>query len=31
MFGKKQWVSFPFTSAQVSAHRVSAQTVTGAR
>jgi acyl-homoserine-lactone acylase len=31
MFGKKQWVSFPFTPAQVSAHRVSAQTVTGAR
>jgi acyl-homoserine-lactone acylase len=31
MFGKKQWVSFPFTSAQVSAHSVSAQTVTGAR
>src|SRR6195952_1400398 len=31
MFGQKQWVSFPFTPAQVQADRISQQTVTGAR
>ena len=29
MFGKKQWVSFPFTSSQISSQQVSKQTVTG--
>jgi acyl-homoserine-lactone acylase len=31
MFGQKQWVSFPFTPAQVQADRISQQTVTAAR
>ena len=31
MFGKKQWVSFPFTAAQVRADRVSQVTVSAAR
>ncbi len=29
MFGKKQWVSFPFTPTQISSQRISKQTVTG--
>ncbi len=29
MFSQKQWVSFPFTGAQIQADRISAQTVTG--
>jgi hypothetical protein len=29
MFGKKQWVSFPFTPAQISSQQISRQTVTG--
>ena len=29
MFGRKQWVSFPFTSAQISSQQVSRLTVTG--
>ena len=31
MFGQKQWVSFPFTPAEVQADRISTQTVRGAR
>ena len=31
LFGKKQWVSFPFTASQISAGRVSQATVSGAR
>ena len=31
MFGKKQWVSFPFTPAQISADRASQLTVSGPR
>jgi len=29
MFGQKQWVAFPFTSAEVAAQQISAVTVTG--
>jgi acyl-homoserine-lactone acylase len=29
MFGKKQWVSFPFTSSQISSQQISKVTVTG--
>jgi acyl-homoserine-lactone acylase len=29
MFGKKQWVSFPFTPAQISSQQISKETVTG--
>ena len=29
MFGKKQWVSFPFTPAQISSQQVTKLTVTG--
>ena len=31
MFGKKQWVSFPFTPTQISANRISKATVSAAR
>jgi acyl-homoserine-lactone acylase len=31
MFGKKQWVSFPFTPAQINAGKVTSATVTAAR
>ena len=31
LFGHKQWVSFPFTSAQIQAGRISAETVTAPR
>ena len=29
MFGQKQWVSFPFTPAQISSQEISRVTVTG--
>ena len=29
LFGKKQWVSFPFTPAQISSQQISKETVTG--